>query len=151
MFPTNYEVPEAKFNAAILSITRLHNALVDCNNYAYSAGVSTDPMEKAQYITQWKFSLDVFYREVSSKLKGKIDEDEKLEIENERKVIAKLPKLLICLPTESGKIEHIIYDSTYKLYEKIFHALEIKLRFYADKYKLLIPNKDNESRFAASH
>lgn len=141
---------EAKFNAAMLSVYRLDEALIKCNEYSYSADVCNDPKEKAQYLIQWKAELEVFAREISCKLKDceDIAKNELKEVENMR--IAKLPFLLIFRPTEDYGTESLMKVKTFKTWKESLHAFELKLRSYANKYKLLIPDKE-DSRHAASH
>jgi hypothetical protein len=147
-----YTSQEAKFNAAMLSVNRLDDVLVLCNQNSSMASMENDPKIKAQSLINWKAYLEVLIREIGCKLREskEVTNNEVIEVENLRKGFNNLPRLLYMLPTEYDGNETIMKLSTFNTWYERLHSMELKLRSYANKYKLLIPDKE-DSRHAASH
>lgn len=124
---------QASFNAAIPSVFRLHQLLYEANEYSrlcFEGGFDYPQLRR------WFLTLLTLYREVYPKLKDK----DIVEIDEMINEFGTIEKPVYARRTPEG-IHSCINHVGFKQHWHLLDNLEKRLRKLADKYGLLIPNK----------
>jgi len=128
---------KTEFNAAVASLMRLHNLLVDCNNQRrdiYYNGYNLEALKA------WKLTLEAVYSEMYPKIAE--NEENLKKVEKLFSYYKKCGNLLIKKVEDQEELT-TVNITAFNNYIKVNDIIEKRLRQIADRKGMLIPNEED--------
>jgi hypothetical protein len=137
---------ESKFNAALASLQRIDTLLQLCNFYACACKTTMNDPQKIENLVQWRSHLMQVYKECVAHFKPE-------EVKDMTDMFAEA-ETIGSMSTTKYNEDHepitVFNIPVFHEHQKYLDKLEIQLRIFAHKHKLLIPTADDQ-RFAMAH